>query len=130
MLAPGNSIQGKRARNRRPRRLPLRLAELGPVDASLPWVHVLLHELSRKLFEPAVDFPLDERGRKFERDAFGQLLEQLGAKLPRGVLFGLGLQIGANPIAQRGDRVEFPDILRKLVVEFREHTAAKLFRRD
>ncbi len=111
-----------------PRRLPLRLPELGPVDAGLPRVHILLHKLTGELLEPPIDLALDERDGELERDALRELLQHLAAKLSRDVLLGLGLQIGANAVAQRGDRVELAHVLRELVVQFGQHAAAKLLR--
>ena len=67
-----------------------------PVDAGLSRVDVLLHQLPGELFEPPIDLALGQRRGQVERDALGELLEDLAAKLSRGVLVGLGLQIGAN----------------------------------
>ena len=49
-----------------PRRLPLGFPELRPVDARLPRIDVLLHQLSREFLEPPVDLALDQRGRQVE----------------------------------------------------------------
>ena len=74
----------------------------------------------REIFDPAVEFALDERRRRLEWHARRELLHQIGAKLPLGRMPRFMLQVLAHADAQRVERVELSQIFRELIVELGE----------
>src|SRR5689334_23196694 len=63
LLAARDLVEDERALDRFLGRLPLAFTEFLPIDVRLHRVDALVHQSTYELFEPPIDFAIDEHGR-------------------------------------------------------------------
>ena len=96
---------------------------------ALPRIDVLIHQAPRELLGAAVELALHERLGNVDRDARRELLHQIAAEISVGFGFRLALEILQHALAQRLQRLEIADVLRKLVVQRRQDALAEVLHR-